>query len=81
MEDLCTSYARNYTPTIDEQFFPRNTEIFQDINWKLWLNTVGIKTATANLDEQESKELLNRMREANKKVSYPGLTNRQWSNR
>jgi tryptophan halogenase len=81
MEDLCTTYARNYTPTIDEQFFPRNTEIFQDINWKLWLNTIGIKTATANLDKLESKELLNKMRQANLEESYPGVTNRQWSNR
>lgn len=81
MEDLCTNYARNFTPTVDEQFFPRNTEIFQDINWKLWLNTVGIKTATANLGEAESLDLLNRMKEENKKASYPGLTNRQWSNR
>ena len=82
METIATNYARNYTPTVDEQFFPRNTEIFQDINWKLWLNTVGIKTATAKLDTQEAQDILSKMRKQNKNVSYPGsLGNREWGNR
>ena len=85
MEELATGYARNYTPTIEfmdgGQFFPRSTEIFAEVNWKLWLNTTGIKTATPKLGAEESLEILNKMREDNKRVSYPGITNRQWSNR
>mgnify|MGYP001347980254 FL=1 len=81
LETIATNYARNYTPTVDEQFFPRNTEIFQDINWKLWLNSVGIKTATAKLDSKEAIDILSKMRADNKKISYPGMGNRQWGNR
>ena len=82
METIATNYAKNFTPTVDAQFFPRNTEIFQDINWKLWLNTVGIKTATAKLDTQEALDILSKMRKQNKDVSYPGsLGNREWGNR
>ena len=48
---------------------------------KKYQQFIRIKTATANLGPEESMGILNRMREDNKKASYPGLTNRQWSNR
>ena len=75
----------NYTPTVmwDEgsQFFPRNTEIFAEMNWKLWLNTTGIKTATPKLEKERAMSLLEKMVSDDNDWTNPGMFNRDWGNR
>ena len=81
LSELATTYAKTFTPTVENQFFPRNTEIFVEPNWKLWLQTVGIKPATPKIEKQNAINIIKAMHEVEHKQSAPGITNRQWSNR
>jgi tryptophan halogenase len=81
LSELATNYAKTFTPTVEDQFFPRNTEIFAETNWKLWLQTVGIKPATPKIEKQNAINIIKAMHEVENKQSAPGITNRQWSNR
>mgnify|MGYP006103660977 CR=1 FL=1 len=81
LSELATNYAKTFTPTVEDQFFPRNTEIFAETNWKLWLQTVGIKPATPKIEKQNAINIIKAMHEVEHKQSAPGITNRQWSNR
>ena len=85
LSEIATNYKMNYTPTVmwDEgcQFFPRNTEIFAEMNWKLWLNTTGIKTATPKLEKERAMSLLEKMVSDDNDWTNPGMFNRDWGNR
>ena len=79
---MATGYARTYTPTLDEsQFFPRNTEIFAETNWKLWLHATGINPATPKIKKQNAIDIIKSMHEVELRESMPGISNREWSNR
>ena len=63
LSELATNYAKTFTPTVEDQFFPRNTEIFAETNWKLWLQTVGIKPATPKIEKQNAINIIKAMHE------------------
>tara|TARA_B100000925_G_scaffold291721_1_gene280989 strand:- start:7054 stop:8562 length:1509 start_codon:yes stop_codon:yes gene_type:complete len=79
--DLLKGYKQQPSTGIDEQFFPRNTELFTEMNWKLWMHTVGIKPALHGLDKDEASKLLEQMIKDDKQNSSPGIKNRAWGNR
>jgi len=85
LTEIATNFKHNYTPTVmwdnDYQFFPRNTEIFAEMNWKLWLNTTGIKTASPGLEKDKAMELLEKMNKDDVDWTTPGMYNRDWGNR
>lgn len=82
LKNLATGYAKTYTPTLEgSQFFPRDTEMFAEPNWKLWLHTTGINPATPKIKKQNAIDIIKVMHEIELKESLPGITNREWSTR
>ena len=79
--DLVKGFKLISNTSFQQQHFPRDTGLYHEYNWKLWAYTSGIGTMTGEMSEEDALAHINSIKDHDSKVSYPGVKNRDWSNR